>query len=66
MSRSLFLSIVVSVLLLGIFTLISQEYRSAAIQTGLERPRIAAATAASTDAPVHESTTPVTFTSQTP
>lgn len=56
MSRSVLVSLIISVLILGAFTLISQEYRFT-MQHALEQPVIAASTATTAnDAPLHKST----------
>lgn len=58
MSRSIFLSVIISVLILGIFTLVSHEYRSTATQTALESPLVASSAmpTGTTDATVHKAT----------
>lgn len=58
MSRSLFLSILISVLILGAFALFSQNYRITATQTALESPLVASSVmpTATTDGTVHEAT----------
>lgn len=56
MSQSILVSLLISVLILAMFTLVSQEYRSTMQHTG-ERPVIAASTVTTgSDAPLHEST----------
>ena len=56
MSRSILLSLIVSVLILGIFTLISQEYRSS-MQHAFDEPVTAAASTApaASDESLHKS-----------
>lgn len=56
MSRSVLLSLLISILILGMFTLISQEYRST-MQHTLTQPVIAAsADTVASDVPLHKST----------
>lgn len=60
MSRSILFSCIISALILGAFTLISQEYRRTASYTALESPLLAASTVptVTVDAPIHKANTP--------
>ena len=56
MSRSILVSLIISLLILTAFTLVSQEYRST-MQHTVEQPVIAASTVTTVnDAPLHKST----------
>lgn len=64
MSRSLILSIILSVLILGTFALVSQNYRTTVTQTALESPLVASSSIpevtveGAADATIHKAGTP--------
>lgn len=64
MSRSLILSLIISVLILGTFALVSQNYRTTATQTALESPLVASSSmpevtvAGTDDTTIHKAGTP--------
>jgi len=64
MSRSLILSVILSILILGTFALVSQNYRTTATQTALESPLVASSAlpevtvAGAADHTIHKAGTP--------